>query len=110
MNIEKRIIAIDNPINMYEYVVRNMLVPRGSKKPINEKHAGYTPSTNPKVEPANPGLVSSFLQSKHLLLLYKYREMKIPNKIEKKPYIIALVGFCNRSLNHISRANGELIL
>ena len=28
----------DNPVNMYEYLVKNILVPRGSKNPINENY------------------------------------------------------------------------
>lgn len=69
--MENSTIAIDSAVKIGEYVVRNNVGPSGRSRPMNEKHAGHTPTMNPAIDPAKPVLAFSGLQSKHLFLVNK---------------------------------------
>lgn len=47
--MENKIIAIDAVINTGAKVVKKMLAQRGTRNPINEKHAGHTPIKKPSL-------------------------------------------------------------
>ncbi|MGH9876097.1 MAG: hypothetical protein ACREBU_03435 [Nitrososphaera sp.] len=71
LNIENAIIDIDKMVKTGEYVVRNRLGPRGSRRPMKEKQAGHTPKLNPSIEPKKPERTFSVLQSKHFFREYR---------------------------------------
>lgn len=92
--MEYKIIAIDAVINIGAKVVKKMLALRGTRNPINEKHAGHTPIIKPIRVPAIPDFLALFvLHSMQLFLEYRYRVTNIPNKIEKMIYSVEFRGF-----------------
>jgi len=67
--MEYKIIAIEAVINLGAKVVKKMLALRGTRNPINEKHAGHTPIMKPRRVPVIPDFVALLvLQSIHLFL------------------------------------------
>jgi len=52
--MENRIIAIDAVINIGAKAVNKRLALRGTRNPINEKHAGHTPIMKPRIVPEIP--------------------------------------------------------
>ena len=71
LRIEYEIIMIEAVINIDAKVVKKMLALRGTRNPINEKHAWHTPIKKPRRVPAISDFVALLvLQPIHLFLEY----------------------------------------